>query len=291
MTRTLALLLLLWSSVAWGQPPVIIGDDIDPKDVAAAEERIKQDSALIEAAKAGKKLQLAVGEFEVFHPGKSVKGPVTWLAIDSKVLKKIDVPAGKEFSFYGRRKGHTAPDLHEFKAEPFAWWVLVGTKEGGTPLVLVQNGKDPAKQPPKVADRLTAVIGAGPIDPPPGPVDPPVPPPVNDPLVKAAQADVSAGKGTAEDVRFYREYFLATANSLPGVVQFKNNYEFLDAFDDGIHARLGKLAEGGKLPTMRRMIADEFNAKLPKTQVEFTSPVRTQYADALRGVADRLKGY
>jgi hypothetical protein len=164
----------LWAGVASAQAPVIVGDVIDPKAVTEAEARIKQDTALVDAAKVGKKFQLNVGEFEVFHPGKAVKGPVTWLAINAAHMKKIDVAAGKEFTFYGRRKGATTDELHEFPAQSFAWWVLVGKKAGTTPLVLVQNGNDPAKNPPKVIDTLDATVG------PPTPI-PPVPPGPNPP--------------------------------------------------------------------------------------------------------------
>jgi hypothetical protein len=213
--------LLLWTGVASAQAPVIVGDVIDPKAVKEAEDRIKQDSALVEAAKAGKKFQLNVGEFECFHPGKAVKGQVTWLAVNAAHMKKIDVPAGKDFTFYGRRKGATVDELHEFPAQPFLWWVLVGKKAGTTPLVLVQNGADPAKNPPKVIDTLDATVGPptptpptppgpnppGPTPPGPGPV--PIPAPGLRVLFFVESADLSKLPSTqaallrAKDVRDY----------------------------------------------------------------------------------------
>lgn len=291
MKSTLALWFLLWPCLAYGQIPgaVAVGQRISPSKVQEIEERHKADGETLDRLRARDTIQLEVGEFDVIQAldsnGKPVDtGPVLWLSIDTSIVSKTDIAAGERGMIFGKRRGEKAAKWHTFEKQPFRYWFLMADKQGRTPLVLVQNG---APDPPKVIDRLDAVVGK----PIPVPVDPIDPPPSNDPLVLAAKADVARGAGTADDVKFYREYLLTVANSLPGVL-FKTNFEFLDAFDDVIEARLGEAkTPSARLLGMRRLIAEEFNKTLPRNSVEFNATVRAQYGDAFRKVAERLKGY
>jgi hypothetical protein len=284
----------LWAGVASAQAPpaddttIIVGSDITAAELEKLKDRHKTDAEVIAAAESKTRdLKLKAGGYRLVGVKDNVKLPVLFRETDAAVLSRIGIPAGKEWSGWLLKDGATTPSLVEIPAVNYQRWILIGKKAGVTSVLIVENG-EPGKSAPKVLAQLNVTVGT----PPPGPVDPiDPPPPTNDVLVKAAMADVAAGKGAADDVKFYREYFATWANQLPGIVNYKDNYAWLDAFDDGIHARLGKLADGGKLPTMRRAIADEFNAKLPKSQVEFNGTVRAQYADALRAVAERLKGF
>jgi hypothetical protein len=284
--------LLLWTGVASAQAPaddtLIVGNDISQAELEKLKQRHASDAEMIAAAESKTRtIKIEAGGYQLVGLKDNVKLPVLFRETDGEVLNRIGIKAGETWVGWLRKKGEAQPSLVEIPAAAYQRYILIGKKAGLTSVLIVENG-EAGKTAPKVLAQLNVTVG----NPPPvDPVDPPPPPPSNDVLVKAAQADVAAGKGTSEDVKFYREYFATWANQLPGIVNYKDNYAFLDAFDDGVHARLGKLSDGGKLPTMRRAIADEFNAKLPKTQVAFDATVRTQYADALRAVADRLKGY
>lgn len=273
---------------------IIVGSDISAEELAKLKQRHQTDGEVIAAAESKTRdIKIKAGGYKLVGVKDNVKLPVLFRETNDAVLNRISIPAGREWSGWLIRDGATEPSLVVIEPANYQRWILIGKKPGATSVLVVENG-EPGKTAPRVLAQLDVTVGTGPTPP---PIDPPVPPidppaPIENAVTKAARADVAAGKGTDADVRWYRDYCLGVANKLAGVIEWRTNTEFLDDFDSEIHARLGKLSEGRGLPTMRRLLSNEWNASaLPKRSVEFTAAVRQQYADALRSIADRLKGY
>lgn len=162
MFKRFAFSLLLSLAVFSGlHAQVVVGDAIPPKDVDQAKE------TLVRAAP--KVLNMNPGEFEAFVQASAL--PVYWFTLPGSddCFLRIEVPAGKEITHIGKRRGETAIKLHTLKFDK-PWAMVIATKPGRYSSVLFRNGDDNTK-PPVQVDQIQLLIGV----PPPDPDNPPAP--------------------------------------------------------------------------------------------------------------------
>lgn len=123
----------------------------------------------------------------------------------------------------------------------------------------------------------------------PKPVDPvdPDPTPSTDALVLAAQADIKAGKGTAEDVDNYASLFSMYASQVKNGDTLNTIGDLFKEMDTSIDRLLGKDIDKC-FPTLRRAVGAELRAKLPTNPA--TKIDRFAVASELLIISKRLVG-
>lgn len=273
-------LFILLAATSGGTQDIKIGNRVTPEQLA---EMQKQASSLTQqiAQAQSREFKLDVGTFLTVDPPESVKTPMLWLVTDETITKTLTVPAGTPFMIFMRKAGDKEAKLHEFPAKPYAWYLLVGIKQGRTIISIIVNGE--AGKAPVLLDKLDLQVG---------PDKPPPPPPDADPLVKLALADIAAGKGTMDDLGWYRGYLTATVNALPALSSYPTSKEFWVAFRERMTfgLELTEVQKANILPTMRAAIGKLLNEMVPEKEGDaFDSTRRTQIATALKAIAARLE--
>lgn len=124
----------------------------------------------------------------------------------------------------------------------------------------------------------------------PDPVDPPKPPPVDptDVLVLAAKKDITNGNGSIPAVNDYAMLCSTFAKQLTDGKQFTNVGEFVTYMKNAGNALLGDTSK--VLPTLRRAVGDEINAKLirdPGAAVD--KAYRDSAAIVLNSISQRIQ--
>lgn len=277
MKRLSILCLLLFSTIIPAQDEIVLGP-------VPAQEELDAARNVITAA-SPKLLTLAVDEYQVVIPAKTLTGPLLYVASDWKVLNLIPVAANQPFTAHIKLKGDKAATLHRWTAKPYSWAIVGGKSPGGSTTSLVGNGKTLADAPVLIDQLEVTVTGSGPAPPPP-PVDP-VPDP-NDTLVKAFRADIAAGKGSQELVNKWIALTRTSANAVKGGQQFATTEDWYNALAAAGRATLGDPLQ--VLPSLRRAVADELNAAIPRLATTPFEPVRQTVVDKLNSLASRVEG-
>lgn len=267
-----ALLLLLTPAWSWSQD-IRLGNNLTADQIAAAQKKVADLNELIKSAKS-REFQLNVGDYLTVDPPDSIKGDLLWLVTDESLLKQVTIKPQTAFATFLRHAGATEASYQEFPARAVAWYMLVGLKEGRTVITIIVNGE--AGKAPVVLDKLDITVGRP---------KPPPPPPDADPLLKAAAADMNAGKGKAEDLDFFRNYLTTWAAALPGTVQYKTSKDFWLAFQAGRQTGMGD-----SLPTLRDAVGKVLDQQVPEKEGDsFDAARRNQLATALKAIAARLE--
>lgn len=279
MKYSLIFWLLLVPAFAHGQD-LVIGGAITKQQLDALKTKALEGEHARKAldALAAREVKLDVGVFFPFRFGNPNQ---LWLWSDESVCKRLTVGANQKFALWGLVAGTDVKEsaLYEFDAKPEAWGFLIGAKEGTTTLTVISNGEGTG--PPLVLDRLTIIVGKG---------KPPPPPPDSDPFTKAANADISAGKGSKADLTNLIAYYRTIGPSLPADATVAATLgEFYGKYEKGLSILVGDKTL--KLPTLRRAIGDHLNTAIPKDPaLPFDAALRQKVADAFAGIANRLEG-
>ena len=255
-----------------------VGSQYTTSELAAAKKTLED--------AAPKKLAIKVGEFEVVEPSQTVTVPLLWVVTDDTLLQRVTIPANTPFSIWMTRRGDAGPKFHQFKSQPFDWVILVGVKNGFTAIQIVRNGET-AKEPPYIVDRIDATVGepAPPTPPPPGPG--PAPDEANI-LVKAARADIKAGKGTADTVQDYAGLLATASNQITAGQQFATVGDYHKSLAAAAKTLLGDPLT--VLPTLREEVAKRLDASIGTNPAAIFNDKRGTIAKELAAIAKILEG-
>lgn len=291
MKRLSLLLALLLVQPVWCQDDgLVMGGAYSAEAVANAKNIIEQSTP--------KTLTLAVGEYKMLIPDKTVTGPMLWASLSSKCLELIDIEPNKPFAAHLKLKGEPAAKLHKWAAQPYRRVLVGGAVPGAVTVVMVVNGKTPT-DPPAIIDQLDVTV---PGSTPPKPVDPVDPNPVDpvpdetDTLVKAARADIKAGKGTVEDVQILVSTYRSMAKQIrnmdkpvPGTPKLTLNTmeDFNHVYKETVKTMLGDPAV--VLPGLRMAIRDSVtNPAWPDNPNDKFADYKDKVISTLDAVATRL---
>jgi len=159
---------LLLSTPILAHAQITVGDAVQQTDIDLAKATLEKATP--------KTLTLQVGEFEVIEPAKGITGPLLWIISNETSIQRIEVAANQPLALWLKRRGETAPRLHQFPAKPFPWVILVGIKTGASTIHIIRNGTT-ATSAPTIVDKLEVTIG--------GSIPPTPPTPVEDDLTQA----------------------------------------------------------------------------------------------------------
>lgn len=273
MKSLCAVALFLLPLSLFGQD-VVFGKQITPEELKKAQDQLATAQKTIDLAKGGTQAQINIGEFLTISPPENIPGPFLFVVNNEDVIKRIEIAAATKFSTYMKHFKDPAITLHEYEPMKQAWTQVVGVAQGKTCITVIANGS--AGKAPVIIDKIFIVVGK--------PIPPP-PPPDADPLLKAAALDIAAGKGTQDDVDFYREYLMLNVSNLPVMAQYKTSKDFWTAFHAGVDSKIK-----GNLPSMRRMVGDVLNKEVPEKENDaFDQGRREKIAACLKTLADRME--
>lgn len=282
MRQLLAILLAIFIALpAQAQAEVILGGNVTPEQIEAAKNTL--------AAASAKKIELAVDEYQIVIPDKSVTGPILWLPFNAAALDVDYVPANTPYAAKVKLKGEAVATHHRFAAKPYPWALIGGKAPGAATFMLIINGKT-ATDAPTLLDQLElTIVGNKPKPPDPGPVDPVDPPaPSTDPIVIAAQADIKAGKGTANDVKAYANIYTSYASKITNTTTIVTVNDLYKAMNSEIDNLLGSDIDK-TLPSLRRAMAKELDGKIPTNPALKIKDYRDTIAAEFADVAKRLQ--
>lgn len=178
--------------------------------------------------------------------------------------------------------------------EAYSWpdakgpvYVILARGYTGTySLQAIKNGKTPADPPEKDGAAIRIQILKGPKPPPVDPVDPTPTDPVLTPLQAKLKAAIKADAATAASVSLYAALYRNAAKST--------------VMDEGLTTSANLLAEmqravkllglpPGSLDKTARIVADELNTLVPKTNVVLDKPARDNIAAVFTRIAADLE--
>lgn len=270
MRRFVMWLLLLTPLLAHAQ--ITVGDAVQQSEV-------EQARATLEKA-TPKTLTLQVGEFEVVEPAKGVTGPLLWIISNDTTVQRIEVAANQPLGLWLKRRGETAPRLHQFPAKPFPWVILVGIKSGTSTIHVIRNGAT-ATTAPVIVDKLEVTIGGN---------TPPTPPtPVEDDLTQALRAalkvDQRANKADRKWILALSGiYDAASRDSLESI---KTAGE-LDQLLNTARQAAGIPEPDQALPTIRQRIRQELLTRLNISENGQTQPLTTESRKLVKTILNNI---
>lgn len=283
MRQLLALLTaLLIALPIQAQAEVILGGNVTPEQIEAAKNTL--------AAANAKKIELAVDEYQVVIPDKSVTGPILWLPFNAASIDVDYVPANTPYAAKVKLKGETVATHHRWTAKPYPWALIGGKAPGAAVFMLVINGKTAADAPTLLDQLELTIVGNKPKPPVPDPVDPIDPPaPSTDPLFLAALADVKAGKGTVNDVKAYINTYVAYSSKVMNSTSLVTVGDLYNAMKKEIEDLLGTDTTK-TLPSLRLAMQKELDGKIPTNPALKLKDYRDTIAAEFTDVAKRLQG-
>jgi hypothetical protein len=239
---------------------ITVGDAVQQSEVEQARMTLEKATP--------KTLTLQVGEFEVIEPAKGVTGPLLWIVSNETCVQRIEVAANQPLGLWLKRRGESAPRLHQFPAKPFPWMILVGIKAGAATIHVIRNGAT-ATSAPTVVDKLEVTIG--------GSVPPTPPTPVEDDLTQALRAafkvDQQANKADRKwSLALAGIYDAASRDSLESV---KTAGE-LDQLLNTARQAAGIPEPDQALPNVRQRIRQELLNRLNISENGQTQPLTTE---------------
>lgn len=273
VNRLALILLLLLPSLACAQEKLTLSK-------MPSHEQVKSAKELIEQVKSAP-TKLSTGGYALIDI--KLEGKLTSYVVPGSddCIKTILIPKGQAYE--GWLVDMTTNQFTWTRIEPVAWdrVLVTGLKNGTATLIWmsVQNGEA------TVVAAFQFLIGKAP--PKPDPVDPD-PIPGTDLLVQAAQADIKAGKGTADDLANYANLYAMYSTSVKNDASLKTVGDLFNQMNTSIDRLLGDDLTKN-FPTLRKAVGAELVKRIPTNTGQKIDDSRAKMSDVFLDISKRLQ--